>query len=61
VAGTVVNRGDLLRLAGSETPYPAVLVTLLLVGAGNIAVVTPVTEIVLGSVPSARSAGRRAR
>jgi EmrB/QacA subfamily drug resistance transporter len=38
-----------------ETPYPAVLVTLLLVGAGNIAVVTPVTEIVLGSVPSDRA------
>ncbi|HXK11352.1 MAG TPA: MFS transporter [Vicinamibacteria bacterium] len=38
-----------------ETPYPAVLVALLLVGAGNIAVVTPVTDIVLGSVPADRS------
>ena len=37
------------------TPYPAVLVALVLIGAGNIAVVTPVTEIVLGSVPSERA------
>ncbi len=37
------------------TPYPAVLMALVLIGAGNIAVVTPVTEIVLGSVPSERA------
>jgi EmrB/QacA subfamily drug resistance transporter len=37
------------------TPYGAVLVALALIGAGNIAVVTPVTEIVLGSVPAERS------
>jgi EmrB/QacA subfamily drug resistance transporter len=37
------------------TPYPALLVALVLIGVGNIAVVTPVTEIVLGSVPAERS------
>jgi MFS family permease len=38
-----------------DTPYSMVLVALALIGAGNIAVVTPVTEIVLGSVPAERS------
>jgi EmrB/QacA subfamily drug resistance transporter len=38
-----------------ETPYPPVLVALALIGAGNIAVITPVTEIVLESVPAERS------
>jgi MFS family permease len=37
------------------TPYPPVLVALVLMGAGNIAVITPVTEIVLKSVPAERS------
>jgi EmrB/QacA subfamily drug resistance transporter len=37
------------------TPYPVVLAALVLIGAGNIAVVTPVTEIVLASVPSERA------
>lgn len=37
------------------TPYPVLLVALVLIGAGNIAVVTPVTEIVLGSVPAERA------
>jgi DHA2 family multidrug resistance protein-like MFS transporter len=32
-----------------------VLVALVLIGAGNIAVITPVTEIVLGSVPAERA------
>ena len=38
-----------------EAPYLALLVALVLIGVGNIAVVTPVTEIVLGSVPAERS------
>jgi EmrB/QacA subfamily drug resistance transporter len=38
-----------------DTPYALVLVALVLIGAGNIAVVTPVAEIVLGSVPAERS------
>jgi MFS family permease len=37
------------------TPYLFVLAWLVLIGAGNIAVVTPVTEIVLGSVPAERA------
>jgi MFS family permease len=37
------------------TPYPVVLAALILIGVGNIAVITPVTEIVLGSVPSERA------
>ena len=59
----VILGGLALIVAGSAalaflrptTPYPAVLVALVLIGAGNIAVVTPVTEIVLGSVPSERA------
>jgi len=38
-----------------DTPYPVVLLALALIGAGNIAVITPVTEIVLASVPAERS------
>jgi EmrB/QacA subfamily drug resistance transporter len=38
-----------------STPYPVVLTALSLIGAGNIAVVTPVTEIVLGAVPKDRA------
>jgi MFS family permease len=38
-----------------DTPYPAVLAALALVGAGNIAVVTAVTEIVLESLPAERA------
>jgi MFS family permease len=37
------------------TSYPALIAALVLIGVGNIAVVTPVTEIVLASVPSERS------
>jgi EmrB/QacA subfamily drug resistance transporter len=71
VGGLVTRRGPRLVILGGlalivagcaglaflrpETPYPAVLVALVLVGVGNIAVVTPVTEIVLGSVPSERA------
>jgi EmrB/QacA subfamily drug resistance transporter len=44
-----------LAFLQTATPYPPVLVALILIGAGNIAVVTPVTEIVLGSVPPDRS------
>src|SRR5262245_15995346 len=44
-----------LALLRPDTPYPAVLVALALIGAGNIAVVTPVTEVVLESVPSERA------
>jgi predicted MFS family arabinose efflux permease len=38
-----------------DTPYAAVLLGLALVGVGNIAVITAVTEIVLSSVPSERA------
>ena len=38
-----------------DTPYPVVLLALALIGAGNIAVVTPVTDVVLESVPPERS------
>ena len=71
VGGLVARRGPrpvilgglALILAGSlglsflqpETPYAAVLVGLALVGVGNIAVITAVTEIVLASVPSKRA------
>jgi MFS family permease len=45
----------MLSFLQPATPYPLVLVALVLIGAGNIAVVTPVTEIVLGSVPAERA------
>jgi EmrB/QacA subfamily drug resistance transporter len=59
----VILGGLLLMAAGCAglaflqptTPYPAVLVALALIGAGNIAVITPVTEIVLESVPPERA------
>jgi EmrB/QacA subfamily drug resistance transporter len=38
-----------------DTAYVVVLVAIALIGAGNIAVITPVTEIVLESVPADRS------
>jgi EmrB/QacA subfamily drug resistance transporter len=59
----VILGGLVLMVAGCAglaflrptTPYPAVLVALALIGVGNIAVITTVTEIVLGSVPPERS------
>jgi MFS family permease len=37
------------------TPYAIVLAALVLIGVGNIAVITPVTEIVLAAVPAERA------
>src|SRR5262249_8965224 len=59
----VILAGLALMIAGCAvlaflqptTSYPVILVALALIGAGNIAVVTPVTEIVLESVPPDRS------
>jgi MFS family permease len=59
----VILGGLALLFAGSvwlvflrpDTPYGMVLVGLVLVGMGNIAVITAVTEIVLGAVPKQRS------
>jgi MFS family permease len=59
----VILGGLALLAAGSAvlvflqpaTPYPVVLAALLLIGAGNIAVITPVTEIVLESAPAERA------
>ena len=45
----------ILSFLQPDTPYAVVLAALALVGAGNIAVVTPVVEIVLASVPPERS------
>jgi EmrB/QacA subfamily drug resistance transporter len=44
-----------LGLLRPDTPYLAILVALVLIGAGNIAVVSAVTEIVLESLPPERS------
>jgi DHA2 family multidrug resistance protein-like MFS transporter len=38
-----------------ETPYPVILLALILLGAGNIAVVTSVTAVVLDSLPPERA------
>jgi EmrB/QacA subfamily drug resistance transporter len=51
----IVGGCGVISFLQPTTPYPQVLVALVLVGAGNIAVVTPVTEIVLGSVPADRA------
>jgi EmrB/QacA subfamily drug resistance transporter len=45
----------ILAFLRPQTPYPIVLVALVLIGAGNIAVITPVTEIVLASAPAQRA------
>ena len=58
--GLIVAGCAVLAFLRPETPYPVVLVALVLIGVGNIAVVTPVTEIVLGSVPAERSGGAAA-
>ena len=44
-----------LALLRPATPYGVVLIGLVLIGAGNVSVITCVTEIVLGSVPSERA------
>jgi DHA2 family multidrug resistance protein-like MFS transporter len=45
----------ILAMLQPETPYPVIAGGLVLIGAGNIAVVTSVTAIVLGSLPPERS------
>jgi EmrB/QacA subfamily drug resistance transporter len=44
-----------LALLQPETPYAGVVVALALIGVGNIAVLTPVTDVVLQSVPPQRA------
>lgn len=52
----LVGAGSLsLSFLQQGTAYATVLVALVLIGIGNIAIVTPVTEIVLGSVPAERA------
>src|SRR4029077_13836139 len=59
----VITAGLLLMAAGSsllilltpETPYGQVLLALMLLGAGDIAVVTPVADVILGAVPRERT------
>ena len=59
----VITAGLLLMAAGSslliflrpETPYGQVLLALLLLGAGDIAVVTPVADLILNAVPRERT------
>ena len=53
--GLIVLGCAVLAFLRPATPYAFVLVALVLIGIGNIAVVTPVTEIVLGSVPAERA------
>jgi MFS family permease len=53
--GLILAGCAILAFLRPETPYATVFAALVIVGAGNIAVVTPVTEIVLGSVPKDRA------
>ena len=53
--GLVAAGCAVLAFLQPATPYAIILVALVLIGIGNIAVVTPVTEIVLASVPSERA------
>jgi EmrB/QacA subfamily drug resistance transporter len=53
--GLILAGCAILAFLRPETPYAIVLAALVIVGVGNIAVVTPVTEIVLGSVPKDRA------
>jgi MFS family permease len=49
-----VASGLLVRLT-PETPYGHLLLALVLLGAGDIAVITPVADVILGAVPRERS------
>jgi EmrB/QacA subfamily drug resistance transporter len=51
----IVLGGIGLSFLRPDTPYAAILAGLVLVGVGNIAVITAVTEIVLASVPASRA------
>jgi EmrB/QacA subfamily drug resistance transporter len=53
--GLVAAGCAILAFLQPATPYAVILAALVLIGIGNIAVVTPVTEIVLGSVPPERA------
>ncbi|HXY38308.1 MAG TPA: MFS transporter [Vicinamibacteria bacterium] len=53
--GLVAAGCAILALLRPETPYLVILAALVLLGAGNIAVITAVTEIVLQSLPAERS------
>jgi EmrB/QacA subfamily drug resistance transporter len=53
--GLMVLGCAVLAFLRPDTPYAVVLAALALMGAGNIAVITPVTEVVLASVPAERS------
>jgi EmrB/QacA subfamily drug resistance transporter len=57
IAGLALMAAGCLVLAAlqPDTSYGVVLAALALIGAGNIAVITPVTEIVLAAVPAERS------
>ena len=64
-----IAAGLLVAAAGSAilaialrptTPYPVLLISLMLLGAGNIAVVGPATDLLLGSVPPERRGGASA-
>jgi len=46
---------SLLILLGPETPYGQVLLALVLLGAGDIAVITPVADVILSAVPRERT------
>jgi len=46
---------SLLILLGPETPYGQVLLALALLGAGDIAVITPVADVILSAVPRERT------
>jgi DHA2 family multidrug resistance protein-like MFS transporter len=53
--GLVALGAGVLSQLDAATPYAVVLAGLVLIGVGNIAVITPVTEIVLASVPKDRA------
>jgi len=46
---------SLLILLSPETPYVQVLLALILLGAGDIAVITPVADVILSAVPRERA------
>ena len=63
VAGLLVAATGSAVLAGALDPYtayPVLLVSLMLLGAGNIAVIGPAQDLLLGSVPPERRGGAAA-
>jgi len=60
IVSVMAAGSSLLLSLGPATPYGQVLLALVLLGAGHIAVITPVADIILSAVPRDRTGGAAA-